>query len=122
MQSVVMNFADYDAETGNVNIIRKYYSYFDMLPFGYGNFFPMICAVLTCVLLLLSVIYLFTGKYMILNIMMGTGIAALIISLLPIIFKSYTLIGLGITLLLAAELIFVGAMKKNERTEEKKEI
>ena len=117
-----MNFADYDAETGNVNIIRKYYSYFDMLPFGYGNFFPMICAVLTCVLLLLSVIYLFTGKYMILNIMMGTGIAALIISLLPIIFKSYTLIGLGITLLLAAELIFVGAMKKNERTEEKKEI
>lgn len=116
-QSVVMNFADFDAETGNINVIKNYYSYFDMMPFGYGDFFPLICAVLTCVILLLAVVYAFTGKYVILNIMSGVSIAAVIVSVLPILFRSYTLIGIGITLVLAAEIVFTSAMKRNERTE-----
>ncbi len=116
-QSVVMNFADYDAETGNVNIIKKYFSYFDMTPFGYGDIFPLICAVLICIILLLALIYMFTGRYALLNIMSATCIAAAIVSVLPVLLKSYTLIGLGITLLLVIEIMFITAMKKNESKE-----
>ncbi len=116
-QSVVMNFADYDAETGTVSVIKNYYSYFDTLPFGYGDFFPLICAALTCIILLLAVIYTFTGKFTLLNVIFGLSIAAVIVSVLPILFKSYTIIGIGISLMLAAEIVFTSAMKKNERTE-----
>ena len=116
-QSVVMNFADYDAETGNVNIIKKYFSYFDMTPFGYGDFFPLMTAILTCAVTLLALIYMFTGRYALLNIMIGTCIAAAIVSVLPVLLKSYTLIGLGITLLLVIEIMFITAMKKNESKE-----
>ena len=41
---------------------RSTYSYFDLIPFGYANFAPLITAVLTCVILVLLLVYAVTGK------------------------------------------------------------
>ena len=54
---VVLNFANPDGEPW-----RRTYSYFSMMPFGYANFGPLITAILTCVLLVLVVIYLFKPR------------------------------------------------------------
>ena len=35
---------------------RELYSYFDLTPFGYANFAPLITAVITCIILLLIII------------------------------------------------------------------
>ncbi len=41
---------------------RRLYSYFDLTPFGYANFAPLVTAVLTCVLFLLLGIFCCNGK------------------------------------------------------------
>ncbi|MDO5477695.1 MAG: hypothetical protein Q4G23_00850 [Clostridia bacterium] len=51
--------ANSDAPVGH---FRELFSYFDLTPFGYANFAPMITAVMTCIILLILAIYCFTGK------------------------------------------------------------
>ena len=53
----VCNFANPEGEP-----YRRTYSYFDPTPYGYANFAPLIVAILTCVLLFLIVLSLFTKK------------------------------------------------------------
>lgn len=57
----VLNFGR-PAEDGSIGYFRETYSYFDMLPFGYANFAPMITGILTCVALLFVVKYCISGK------------------------------------------------------------
>ena len=57
----VCNFAR-PATDGSIGHFRELYSYFDPLPFGYANFAPLMTAALTCILLLLILIYCLTGK------------------------------------------------------------
>lgn len=78
------------------------YIYFSLTPFGYANFGPFITALLTCVLLVLAVIYLFKqGKGLNAAIIIVSGIAAAT-SLMPLMFgvEYITVIGVIITLLL----------------------
>ena len=53
----VCNFANPEGEP-----FRKTFSYFDLTPFGYANFAPLITAVITCIVFLLVVIYCITGN------------------------------------------------------------
>lgn len=53
----VCNFANPEGDPW-----RKTFSYFDLTPFGYANFAPLITAVITCIVFLLVVIYCITGK------------------------------------------------------------
>ena len=53
----VCNFANPEGES-----IRKTYSYFDLTPYGYSNFAPFLTAIITCVILVLLIIYLFSSK------------------------------------------------------------
>ncbi len=57
----VLNFGR-PSEDGSIGYFRETYSYFDMLPFGYANFAPMITGILTCVTLLFVVKYCLAGK------------------------------------------------------------
>jgi hypothetical protein len=41
---------------------RKTFSYFDLTPFGYANFAPLITAVITCIVFLLAVVFCITGN------------------------------------------------------------
>lgn len=94
----VLNFANPEGEPW-----RKTYSYFSLTPFGYANFGPFITAILTCILLVLVIIYLFKPceglNTAIINIA-GFATAA---SLMPLMFgfDYITVIGVIITALLA---------------------
>lgn len=94
----VLIFAGPSADT-----VKKTYSYFSLMPYGYANFAPLITAILTCVLLVLVIIKTITGK-------MGEGLwivslAAAIVSLGPLLlgFDYYTISGGVITAILLAE-------------------
>lgn len=83
--------------------IRKTFSYFSLLPVGYGNFFPFITGVLTAALLLASIIVLLKTNF----VKMGNSVyictlITFIISLGPVIFgREYiSLNGIFISLLL----------------------
>ena len=95
----VLNFANPDGEPW-----RKTFSYFSLTPFGYANFGLFITALLTCVLLILSVIAIFKhSKGLNTAIMNISGIAALI-SLSPLLYGlSYiSAVGVAITVILLA--------------------
>ena len=60
----VCNFMRPPANEGDpVGHFRELYSYFDLTPFGYANFAPLITAVITCIILLLLIFYCITGKH-----------------------------------------------------------
>ena len=40
---------------------RRTFSYFDLIPFGYANITPLLTAAVTCIILILLLVYLFTG-------------------------------------------------------------
>ncbi|MBR3996310.1 MAG: hypothetical protein IKI97_13675 [Clostridia bacterium] len=95
----VLNFGNPDGEPW-----RKTFSYFSLTPFGYANFGPLITALLTCVLLILSVICIFKySKGLNTAIMNISGIATLV-SLSPLLFGiSYvSAVGVAITVILLA--------------------
>ena len=97
----VCNFSD-----GPTSIIRKTFSYFSIIPFGYANFAPLITAVLTCVVLILLLLYCFTGKdnwATKSKIVLSIGA---VISFGPLLFgiRYFSAVGLLISLCLVAEL------------------
>ncbi len=95
---VVMFFGNPDGEP-----FRSTCSYFDPLAYGYANFGPLLTAILVCILLALSLLYLVKGKS--LKLLRILSIIAIITSLMPLMFglRSFTLIGLLITLCMVAE-------------------
>ena len=96
---VVLHFANPEGEPW-VNT----YSHFDMTPFGYANFGPLIAAVLTCVLLLLAVIYFFKPRKGLNTAMMNVSGFATVAAFAPLMFGTdyLTVIGIIVGLLLAA--------------------
>lgn len=96
---VVLNFANPEGKPW-----RRTYSYFSLTSFGYANFGPLITAILTCILLVLVVVYLFKShKGLNIAIMNVSGFATAT-SLLPWMFGfSYiTVIGVIVSVFLAA--------------------
>lgn len=95
---------------------RETYSYFDLRPFGYANFSPLITAVLSCVILVLCIILCFR-KSKKLNKALATlsGLAA-VISFVPFLmglgFRFYGVCAAAITSLLAVIFILSLSVKK----------
>lgn len=85
--------------------VSETFSYFDFMLVGYGNFFPFITAILTCVILLMSVIAVVKGAKAINNALFMISLIASVISFMPVLFLQYSVIGVIITLLLIAECI-----------------
>ena len=56
----VCNFMRPSADGTSVGHFRELYSYFDLMPFGYANFAPLFTGIITCIILLLLVIYCIT--------------------------------------------------------------
>ncbi len=93
----VCNFANPEGEP-----FRKTYSYFDLTPFGYANFGPFITAILTCVLLALSIVRLYKNKDWMKKSTTVISLVAVISSLLPLMYgtKSFSALGAVISVLL----------------------
>ena len=100
----VCNFA-----SGPDQIHRETFSYFDLVPFGYANFAPLITAITSCIILLLLVIYCITGKPQ--SAIKARNILCVgsVISLGPLLFgiRYFSLVGALITASLVAELILI---------------
>lgn len=105
----VLNFASPDSAP-----VRHTYSYFDLTPFGYANFGPLLTAILTVVLFILSLIYLIKGSSGVKKTIKIISIIAVLISLTPILYglNSYSVVGAVISIVLFIE--FVLSIKKCE--------
>lgn len=91
--------------------LRETFSYFDLTPYGYANFGPFITAILTCVLLVISIINLLVDNDKIKTTIKIVALIALVASLAPLIVNSYSVIGGVISLLL---LVIVVISMKND--------
>lgn len=100
----VCNFAR-PATDGSIGRFRELYSYFDLTPFGYANFAPLITAIVTCIVTLLLMIYCFTGKERLARIAKNILIVCAIISFGPLVLgvRFLSAVGLLISLSLIAE-------------------
>ena len=115
---VVLNFA---AGENGAETIRVTYSYFALTPFGYATFGPLPAAVLTCVVILLTLIYVFKPSTALESTAGVLSIVAAILSASPIAFvflgsalsDNFTVIGAIVTLLLILEgVLFLLSKKK----------
>lgn len=88
---------------------RELYSYFDLTPFGYGNFAPLITAVITCIILLLVAIYCITDnrKWAVTAKNILYVCAAFSLGPLVLGIRFFSLVGALITISLIAELLLI---------------
>lgn len=78
---VIMFFANPEGEPW-----KRTYSYFSMIPYGYATFYPLAVAILTCVITVLSVIYLFKAHKVIHRAISIVCVVALLLSLTPVLY------------------------------------
>ena len=100
----VCNFANPKGEPW-----RKTFSYFDLIPFGYANFTPLLTAIITCLIFVLIVVYCIKGNVRTAIKAKNILFVAVIMSLGPLVFgiRYFSLVGGLITLSLAAELLLL---------------
>ena len=100
----VCNFANPEGEPW-----RKTFSYFDLTPFGYANFAPFITAIITCIVLLLVVIYCITGNQAWAIKAKNILYVCAVFSLGPLVFgiRFFSVVGALITLSLVAQLLLI---------------
>lgn len=106
--SAVLHFAGPDYS------MKETYPYFSLTPFGYANFGPLICAVMTVAVLILGTVYLLTKRRGFFKAAWAAAIIAFAASILPVLmfgFKSFTDTAGIITLILLAEVILGFVMK-----------
>lgn len=79
--------------------IRKTFSYFDPIPFGYANFAPFIVGLLTCVLIILIILALILKKELKVPIIVVSAVAT-ILSIVPLFYgiSYFSVVGIFITL------------------------
>ncbi len=96
----VLNFAQPPEEA--VRSLTYHYSYFDLEPFGFANFGPFLTALLTSVILILTVLGLFLSNRNFAVIRTALSIIAFIASLMPLLLGTdyYTVFGLFISVLI----------------------
>lgn len=78
---VVLNFANPEGKPW-----RRTFSYFDLTPFGYAVFPPFIVAILTCVIIVLTSIYIAKQSKGLFNAIAATSAAALGLSLVQFMY------------------------------------
>ena len=100
---------------------RMTYSYFDLIPFGNANFSPLLCAITTCIIITLLIIYCITGKKHIAVKAKNILYVCIVLSLGPLVFgiNSYSLVGALITATLIGELILLIVTFREKCFEEK---
>jgi len=100
----VCNFARPEGEPW-----RKTFSYFDLTPFGYANFAPLLTAIITCLIFALLVVYCIKGNVRTAIIAKNILFVAVVLSLGPLVFgiRYFSFVGGLITLSLIAELLLL---------------
>ena len=96
---------------------RELYSYFDLTPFGYGNFAPLLTGMITCVILLLLGIYCITGKTGLAIMAKNILYVCVVFSLGPVIlgFRFLSVVGVLITLCWIGEILLLRRLLKETK-------
>lgn len=99
--------------------LRELYSYFDLTPYGYANFAPLITAVLTCIILVLLAVWCFTGKRQIMTAAKVLLAVGAVLSLCPLLLgiDCFSVVGALISLSLLAEFLWVYFKFKTPKNE-----
>lgn len=108
----VLNFGGPNGE-----IWRHTYSYFSLLPMGYANFGPIITALITCLLLILTAVGVFKqGEGLNAAVKYISGAGALI-SLSPLLYgiNHFSAVGAAITAILSAVFVICFIKDKNKK-------
>lgn len=88
-RGVAMTFAPSPNET-----VTSYYSYFNPMPFGYGNWFPIITAILSICVVVLLLIDLKKNCKKAIKVCLGIAIFATLLSWF--LFDAFSFIGLAV--------------------------
>lgn len=114
----VLNFAA-PAADGSIGRFRETYSYFSLMPLGYGNVFPFLTGILTTFLLAAALLQWRRPQAKRGNRLFVALTIALIFSLLPLfLFSSFSLTGGLISLSLILALVFLALANRKEKKEE----
>lgn len=89
--------------------IKETFSYFDLIPFGYANFAPLLTAITTCLIFLLLIVFWIKGNIRIAIKAKNILYVAIVLSLGPLIYgvAYFSLVAGLITLSLIAELLLL---------------
>lgn len=97
----VLNFMR-PATDGSIGRFRETYSYFSLMPMGYGNFGPILTAILTCLLLPVTVLYIIRGTAPWKKAMCAIAALAMLASLYPLLlgfsYYSFTALLISVSL------------------------
>lgn len=117
----VLNFAV--APDSGGGYIRETFSYFSLTPFGYASFGPLLTAVISVVLLVLFIIWIFANKAGLITASFVCCVIAFATSLMPVLYGVgyLSVIGIIISLLFAVDLIIIWNLRKlhNKGTDQK---
>lgn len=96
----VLNFANPEGEP-----FRRTYSYFSLVPFGYANFGPLVTAILTCAITVLTATWIFNGSKALSGVIAVLGAVATAASLTPLLygFESISVVGALISVVLIGQ-------------------
>ena len=97
---------------------RRTYSYFDLIPFGYANFGPFITVILTCVLAVLCILFMFRDTSELCKAIFIVACAASAISFAPLLLGVEYFSGVGA--LISAALLAIAVIIKTEQIKHKK--
>ena len=88
---------------------RETFSYFDLTPFGYANFAPLLTAIITCLVFILILLFFLKGNPGLAIKAKNILYVAVVMSLGPLVFgfAYYSVIGALITASLMAELLLL---------------
>lgn len=100
----VCNFSD-----GPTSVLRKTFSYFSLIPFGYANFAPLITAIMTCMVLALLLVYCITGNSKWAAKSRNLLCVCVVFSFGPLVFgiRYVSVVGLLISVSLIAEILLL---------------
>ena len=106
----VLKFANPEGESW-----RRTYSYFSLTPFGYANFSPLIVALLTCAILALVIISVFSKMKVRIPLIIVSAVAT-VLSLVPILLgiDYFTLTGVFVFIALLVTTVVASIKEKGD--------
>lgn len=111
---VVLRFAQPEG-----NVILQTYSYFDLTPWGYATFTPLLTALLSVVLLVLTAAALFRRNPRKVNSsIIAVSLPAAVLSLVPVLTGTFTAVAAAVT----ACLLLIGGLSLINRGKNKENV
>ena len=107
----VLEFAHMSPEL-TLGYYEEHFSYFDPMVYGHGHFGPLITAVLTCMLAVITVITVFFENRAVRIALRVVSVLTLLFSLTPVLTGCYSPVGMAISALLVVTCII--SLKKEE--------